>query len=138
MLGRGGRTCAERIELLIAEADWEPNLIIGSDFAFSLPASTTWVETTGAETGGQSFCWTPIGSDLSARPYWTPKVGGPLGSPRGQRACRLAARDQLRQPFLAGELGEVVVGLFQVPDRFVVPEGALVRQLRESLGDPDV
>jgi hypothetical protein len=34
----GGRTRAERIELLIAEADRDPNLIIGFDFAFSLPA----------------------------------------------------------------------------------------------------
>jgi len=34
----GGRTRAERIEVLIAEADRDPNLIIGFDFAFSLPA----------------------------------------------------------------------------------------------------
>jgi hypothetical protein len=34
----GGRTRAERIEVLIAEADQDPNLIIGFDFAFSLPA----------------------------------------------------------------------------------------------------
>jgi hypothetical protein len=34
----GGRTRAELVELLIAEADRDPNLIIGVDFAFSLPA----------------------------------------------------------------------------------------------------
>jgi hypothetical protein len=34
----GGRTRAELIELLIAEADRDPNLIVGFDFAFSLPA----------------------------------------------------------------------------------------------------
>ena len=34
----GGRTRDERIEVLIAEADRDPNLIIGFDFAFSLPA----------------------------------------------------------------------------------------------------
>jgi hypothetical protein len=34
----GGRTRAELIELLIAEADHDPNLIVGCDFAFSLPA----------------------------------------------------------------------------------------------------
>jgi hypothetical protein len=35
----GGRTRAELIELLIAEADRDPNLLVGFDFAFSLP---TW------------------------------------------------------------------------------------------------
>jgi hypothetical protein len=34
----GGRTRAELIELLIVEADRDPNLIVGFDFAFSLPA----------------------------------------------------------------------------------------------------
>jgi hypothetical protein len=34
----GGRTRAELIELLIAEADRDPDLIVGVDFAFSLPA----------------------------------------------------------------------------------------------------
>jgi len=34
----GGRTRTELIELLIAEADRDPNLIVGYDFAFSLPA----------------------------------------------------------------------------------------------------
>jgi hypothetical protein len=34
----GGRTRAELTELLIAEADHDPNVIIGVDFAFSLPA----------------------------------------------------------------------------------------------------
>jgi hypothetical protein len=34
----GGRTRAELTELLIAEADRDPNLIVGIDFAFSLPA----------------------------------------------------------------------------------------------------
>jgi hypothetical protein len=34
----GGRTRAELVELLIAEADHDPNLIVGVDFAFSLPA----------------------------------------------------------------------------------------------------
>jgi hypothetical protein len=34
----GGRTRAEIVELLIAEADRDPNLIVGVDFAFSLPA----------------------------------------------------------------------------------------------------
>ena len=34
----GGRTRAECIELLVAEADRDPNLIVGFDFAFSLPA----------------------------------------------------------------------------------------------------
>lgn len=34
----GGRTRAELIELLITEADRDPNLIVGVDFAFSLPA----------------------------------------------------------------------------------------------------
>jgi hypothetical protein len=34
----GGRTRAELVELLIAEADRDPNLIVGFDFAFSLPA----------------------------------------------------------------------------------------------------
>ena len=34
----GGRTRTELIELLIAEADRDPNLIVGFDFAFSLPA----------------------------------------------------------------------------------------------------
>jgi hypothetical protein len=34
----GGRTRAEFVELLIAEADRDPNLIVGVDFAFSLPA----------------------------------------------------------------------------------------------------
>jgi hypothetical protein len=34
----GGRTRAELIELLIAEADRDPNLIVGFDFAFALPA----------------------------------------------------------------------------------------------------
>jgi hypothetical protein len=34
----GGRTRAELVELLIAEADRDPNLIVGVDFAFSLPA----------------------------------------------------------------------------------------------------
>jgi len=34
----GGRTRAEIIELLIAEADRDPDLIVGFDFAFSLPA----------------------------------------------------------------------------------------------------
>jgi hypothetical protein len=34
----GGRTRAELVELLIAEADRDPNLIVGIDFAFSLPA----------------------------------------------------------------------------------------------------
>jgi hypothetical protein len=33
-----GRTRAELVELLIAEADRDPNLIVGLDFAFSLPA----------------------------------------------------------------------------------------------------
>ena len=33
-----GRTRAELIELLMAEADRDPNLIVGIDFAFSLPA----------------------------------------------------------------------------------------------------
>ena len=33
----GGRTRAELVELLIAEAARDPNLIIGVDFAFSLP-----------------------------------------------------------------------------------------------------
>jgi hypothetical protein len=33
-----GRTRAELVELLIAEADRDPNLIVGVDFAFSLPA----------------------------------------------------------------------------------------------------
>ena len=34
----GGRTRAELVELLIAEANRDPNLIVGIDFAFSLPA----------------------------------------------------------------------------------------------------
>ena len=34
----GGRTRTELIELLIVEADRDPNLIVGFDFAFSLPA----------------------------------------------------------------------------------------------------
>jgi hypothetical protein len=34
----GGRTRAELVELLIAEATRDPNLIVGIDFAFSLPA----------------------------------------------------------------------------------------------------
>jgi hypothetical protein len=34
----GGRTRAELTELLVAEADRDPNLIVGLDFAFSLPA----------------------------------------------------------------------------------------------------
>jgi hypothetical protein len=34
----GGRTRAELVELLIAEADRDPNLVVGADFAFSLPA----------------------------------------------------------------------------------------------------
>jgi hypothetical protein len=34
----GGRTRTELIELLIAEADRDPDLIVGFDFAFSLPA----------------------------------------------------------------------------------------------------
>ena len=34
----GGRTRAELVELLIAEADRDSNLIVGIDFAFSLPA----------------------------------------------------------------------------------------------------
>jgi hypothetical protein len=34
----GGRTRAELVELLIAEADRDPDLIVGLDFAFSLPA----------------------------------------------------------------------------------------------------
>jgi hypothetical protein len=34
----GGRTRAELVELLIAEADRDTNLIVGVDFAFSLPA----------------------------------------------------------------------------------------------------
>ena len=34
----GGRTRTELIELLIAEADRDPNLIVGFDFAFSVPA----------------------------------------------------------------------------------------------------
>lgn len=34
----GGRTRAELIELLLAEARRDPNLIVGFDFAFSLPA----------------------------------------------------------------------------------------------------
>jgi hypothetical protein len=34
----GGRTRAELVELLIAEANRDPNLIVGLDFAFSLPA----------------------------------------------------------------------------------------------------
>jgi hypothetical protein len=34
----GGRTPAELIELLIAEAAHDPNLVVGFDFAFSLPA----------------------------------------------------------------------------------------------------
>jgi hypothetical protein len=34
----GGRTRGELVELLIAEADRDPNLIVGIDFAFSLPA----------------------------------------------------------------------------------------------------
>ena len=34
----GGRTRAELVELLITEADHDPNLIVGVDFAFSLPA----------------------------------------------------------------------------------------------------
>jgi hypothetical protein len=34
----GGRTRAELVELLIAEADRDPGLIVGFDFAFSLPA----------------------------------------------------------------------------------------------------
>ncbi len=34
----GGRTRAELIELLIAETERDPNLIVGVDFAFSLPA----------------------------------------------------------------------------------------------------
>jgi hypothetical protein len=34
----GGRTRAELVELLIAEADRDPKLIVGVDFAFSLPA----------------------------------------------------------------------------------------------------
>jgi hypothetical protein len=34
----GGRTRAELVELLIAEADRNPDLIVGIDFAFSLPA----------------------------------------------------------------------------------------------------
>jgi hypothetical protein len=33
----GGRTRAELVELLIAEADRDPELIVGFDFAFSLP-----------------------------------------------------------------------------------------------------
>jgi hypothetical protein len=33
----GGRTRAELVELLIAEPDRDPNLIVGVDFAFSLP-----------------------------------------------------------------------------------------------------
>ena len=35
----GGRTRAELVDLLIAEATRDPNLIVGIDFAFSLP---TW------------------------------------------------------------------------------------------------
>jgi hypothetical protein len=34
----GGRTRAEVVEVLIAEAERDPNLIVGFDFAFSLPA----------------------------------------------------------------------------------------------------
>ena len=34
----GGRTRTELVDLLIAEADRDPNLIVGFDFAFSLPA----------------------------------------------------------------------------------------------------
>jgi hypothetical protein len=34
----GGRTRTEIVELLVAEADRDPNLIVGFDFAFSLPA----------------------------------------------------------------------------------------------------
>lgn len=34
----GGRTRAQLIDLLLVEADHDPNLIIGFDFAFSLPA----------------------------------------------------------------------------------------------------
>jgi hypothetical protein len=34
----GGRTRAELIDLLLAEADHDPNLVVGFDFAFSLPA----------------------------------------------------------------------------------------------------
>jgi hypothetical protein len=34
----GGRTRDELVELLIAEADRDPNLIVGFDFGFSLPA----------------------------------------------------------------------------------------------------
>ena len=34
----GGRTRAALVELLIAEAARNPNLIVGVDFAFSLPA----------------------------------------------------------------------------------------------------
>jgi hypothetical protein len=34
----GGRTRAELVELLITEANRDPNLIVGVDFAFSLPA----------------------------------------------------------------------------------------------------
>ncbi|HKQ00184.1 MAG TPA: hypothetical protein VJ735_07610 [Actinomycetes bacterium] len=34
----GGRTRAELVELLIAEADRDPDLVVGMDFAFSLPA----------------------------------------------------------------------------------------------------
>jgi hypothetical protein len=34
----GGRTRAELVELLIAEADRDPSLVVGADFAFSLPA----------------------------------------------------------------------------------------------------
>jgi hypothetical protein len=34
----GGRTRAELVELLIAEADRDPSMIVGFDFAFSLPA----------------------------------------------------------------------------------------------------
>jgi hypothetical protein len=36
----GGRTRDELVELLIAEADRDPNLIVGFDFAFSLPPGT--------------------------------------------------------------------------------------------------
>jgi hypothetical protein len=38
----GGRTRSELIELLIAEADRDPNLIVGLDFAFSLPGWYLW------------------------------------------------------------------------------------------------
>jgi hypothetical protein len=34
----GGRTRAQLVELLVAEADRDPNLIVGLDFAFSVPA----------------------------------------------------------------------------------------------------